>query len=253
MSILGTIGIGIVCAAAGYAAYQDDMRRRHIDANTPLGADRPLISKGWQYVIKQSGIRLLIGFGVIALLAVLFVVSHAGFWEALTSDETTYRNGSRQSEESTSDGEAAFRTSFRNSYVSSCENSALNGIRQRNPTDEQMERASVMVQNACSCAADKFNVRFSVSELVQYNLNPGNSPLVSQANQIIAECSGSLIQKNAEDPTTAIFDGQTIYVGPRPIMCHDAEGYQVPPAADNQHCLGDPRYPNERAISSTEK
>ena len=220
MSILGTIGIGIVCAAAGYAAYQDDMRRRHIDANTPLGADRPLISKGWQYVIKQSGIRLLIGFGVIALLAVLFVVSHAGFWEALTSDETTYRNGSRQSEESTSDGEAAFRTSFRNSYVSSCENSALNGIRQRNPTDEQMERASVMV---------------------------------SQANQIIAECSGSLIQKNAEDPTTAIFDGQTIYVGPRPIMCHDAEGYQVPPAADNQHCLGDPRYPNERAISSTEK
>jgi hypothetical protein len=194
MSILGTIGIGIVCVAAGYAAYQDDMRRRHIDANTPLGADRPLISKGWQYVIKQSGIRLLIGFGVIALLAVLFVVSHAGFWEALTSDETTYRNGSRQSEESTSDGEAAFRTSFRSSYVSSCENSALNGIRQRNPTDEQMERASVMAQNLCACMADQFNETFSVSELMQYNLNPQNSPLAPRANQIMQECARQHVQ-----------------------------------------------------------
>lgn len=196
MSILGTIGIGVVIAAVSYAAYQDQMRRRDIDANTLLDADRPLISKGWQYVIKQTGIRLLIGFGVIALLAVLFIISHAGFWEALTSNEAADGGRSAQStsDVDANDEEMAFRLSFRRSYVSSCTSATIEGIRKRNPTEKQMERASVMAQNLCSCMADQFNETFSVSELVQFNLNPEGSPLAPRANQIMQECARQHVQ-----------------------------------------------------------
>ena len=196
MSVLGTIGIGVVIAAVSYAAYQDQMRRRDIDASTPSDVDKPLISEGWQYVIKQTGIRVLIGFGVIALLAVLFIITHAGFWEALTSNEAA--DGSRSAQSTSdvgaNDEETAFRLSFRRSYVSSCTSATIEGVRKRNPTEKQMERASVMAQSLCACMADQFNETFSVSELVQYNLNPQNSPLAPRANQIMQECTRQRVQ-----------------------------------------------------------
>lgn len=198
MSLIGIIGIAIFGIAMAIAVYEDHKIRKHIDANTETGdKTNTFLSKGWQYVFKQSGKRLVAALGLVIFLITSFFFMRPHIWAAFIGNSDAPVAVGEAGDES--DGfNDAFKSNYRKSAESGCVQSASKTIESRKDlSTDQKKEGLVLTKKMCACVAQRSVETLSVAELMELSAHALGGSLSTKINEIRTECLDSVSSSSA--------------------------------------------------------